>query len=296
MKASRFIPLEPVPLHTVDYGGDGPPLLCVHGLGGSHTNWNALAPLLTSDFEVLATDLPGFGLSPPVVRHDLESHVTAVVSAIRRLFNRPVVLVGNSMGGLVIQLVAAQHPGLVASLVMIAPAAPLPPGTSPPDRTVYARLALQSLPIVGQAALWALEARLSPERLVGLTLDIVAAHPSWISPDVRRSIIEMARRRRSMPWARRAFAESAASVRRLLSERDRYWSMIDGIETPGIVIFGAEDRVVSPASGEALASRNAGFELILLDGVGHVPQLEVPATVSELIRRVSSSESNPAVG
>src|SRR3954454_25311323 len=55
------------PLHYIDFGGpdDGPTVVLVHGLGGSHLNWDLLAPLLRPHARVLALDLPGFGLSQP---------------------------------------------------------------------------------------------------------------------------------------------------------------------------------------------------------------------------------------
>ena len=55
------------PVHYVDYGGnaDGPVVVLVHGLGGSHLNWDLLAPHLTPHARVVALDLPGFGRSEP---------------------------------------------------------------------------------------------------------------------------------------------------------------------------------------------------------------------------------------
>lgn len=55
------------PVHYVDFGGraDGPTFVLVHGLGGSHLNWELFAPQLTPTGRVLALDLPGFGLSEP---------------------------------------------------------------------------------------------------------------------------------------------------------------------------------------------------------------------------------------
>ena len=54
-------------MHYVDFGGpdDGPTIVLVHGLGGSHLNWDLLAPRLTPHARVLALDLPGFGRSEP---------------------------------------------------------------------------------------------------------------------------------------------------------------------------------------------------------------------------------------
>ena len=50
------------PVHYIDYGGDGnPPMLMVHGLGGSALNWMAVGPELARRYHAIAIDLAGFG-------------------------------------------------------------------------------------------------------------------------------------------------------------------------------------------------------------------------------------------
>jgi pimeloyl-ACP methyl ester carboxylesterase len=49
------------PYHYADYGGDGPPMVLLHGIGGSHINWMLVAPKLAERFHVYALDLIGFG-------------------------------------------------------------------------------------------------------------------------------------------------------------------------------------------------------------------------------------------
>ena len=70
MTEHRPTTLTGVRVHHADYGGhpDGPSVVLVHGLGGSHLNWDLLAPRLTPYARVLALDLPGFGLSAPTGR------------------------------------------------------------------------------------------------------------------------------------------------------------------------------------------------------------------------------------
>src|SRR6185369_5850332 len=53
------------PVHYADFGDDGPPIVCIHGLSGSHVNWLAVGPALARSGRVLAPDLAGFGLTPP---------------------------------------------------------------------------------------------------------------------------------------------------------------------------------------------------------------------------------------
>jgi pimeloyl-ACP methyl ester carboxylesterase len=105
------------PVHYVDFGGpaDGPPVVLVHGLGGSHLDWALLAGHLTSRFRVFAPDLLGYGLTVPDHR---VSTIAANTDLIRRFIlevvGGPVVLVGNSMGGLIASRVGD---GLVSRLV-----------------------------------------------------------------------------------------------------------------------------------------------------------------------------------
>jgi pimeloyl-ACP methyl ester carboxylesterase len=96
---------------TIDLGGpvfyldvtgpsSGPTFVLVHGLGGSHANWLALAPLLARRGRVLALDLPGFGLSPLAGRKaSMSSSRSIMARFIHDVVGAPVVLVGNSMGG-----------------------------------------------------------------------------------------------------------------------------------------------------------------------------------------------------
>ncbi|TMB23462.1 MAG: alpha/beta fold hydrolase [Deltaproteobacteria bacterium] len=96
------------PIHYADFGGTGPTLVLVHGLGGSYVNWLAVAPALARSGRVLALALAGFGRTPLGER-------SAGVHANRVLLDRfletvapgPAILVGNSMGGLVAMMEAA---------------------------------------------------------------------------------------------------------------------------------------------------------------------------------------------
>src|SRR5690349_10851920 len=105
------------PVHYLDFGGPAgaPVVVGVHGLGGSALNWSAIAPLLTDRCRVLAPDLAGHGLTEALGRG-------TTVAANRVLLDRfihavtasPVILMGNSMGGMISILEAGAAPQAVA--------------------------------------------------------------------------------------------------------------------------------------------------------------------------------------
>src|SRR5438105_12468165 len=126
---SRTVDLDG-PVHFADFGGSGPTMILVHGLGGSHANWAAVGPGLAARARVVAPDLAGFGRTPLGDR-------AATVQTNRRILDRfvdavadgPVILIGNSMGGLIAMMEAARRPGKVAALVLVGPAQPRPSRT-----------------------------------------------------------------------------------------------------------------------------------------------------------------------
>src|SRR3954452_2352654 len=117
------------PVHYVDFGGPdaGPAVVLVHGLGGSHLNWDLFAPLLSPHARVRALDLPGFGRSEPGGRNaSVQSNVAVLQRFLAEVVGEPAILVGNSMGGMISILTAGERPDAVAGLVLLDPAVPGP--------------------------------------------------------------------------------------------------------------------------------------------------------------------------
>jgi pimeloyl-ACP methyl ester carboxylesterase len=100
-------------------GGAGPPLVLVHGLGGSATNWCELAPLLVRRYRLLIPDLPGHGRSDPLPAvSGLDSFADRVVAVMEKEGGVPAPFVGHSLGGLVALRLALRHPQAVSALVL----------------------------------------------------------------------------------------------------------------------------------------------------------------------------------
>lgn len=104
-------------------GGEGPPLVVVHGLGGAAVNFTLLAPLLARRHRVLIPDLPGHGKTEPLERADdlttYADHVAALAE-LEGMFPAP--LVGYSMGGVIALRLAVSRPKSVTGLALVAAA------------------------------------------------------------------------------------------------------------------------------------------------------------------------------
>ncbi len=278
-----YVDLNAIPCRILDHGGTGRPIVAVHGLGGYAENWSLVAGDLTKLGRVVAVDLPGFGLSGPAPRHHLQAHVETVAALIESLGAGPATVIGNSMGGLVAELVSAARPELVGRLVLIAPATPLPSVSLPPDPSITIRLAAQAVPWLGPSVIRSFQRSLTPEEQVDETYRIVAHRPEGLPPAIRRRAIEIATVRRTMGWAVRAFSESARSIGTILLRRRRFDRLLDSIGQPTTLIWGTHDRVLPPASLEWLAARMPAWRSVELAAVGHVPMLETPETVVQVI-------------
>jgi pimeloyl-ACP methyl ester carboxylesterase len=127
--ASRYIDTGDVRLHAV-IGGEGPPLLLVHGWPETWYYWRYLMPALARDFEVISVDQRGIGLSDkPEGGYDTGTLAGDLIAMMDVLGHERFALVGVDTGLLIAYAVAADHPDRVERLAV--GEAPLP-GVSPP--------------------------------------------------------------------------------------------------------------------------------------------------------------------
>src|SRR2546426_4145357 len=100
-------------------GGEGPPLILVHGLGGAAANWTELVPLLIGRHRVLVPDLPGHGGSTalPAVA-GLEPFADRVTLVAEREGMLPAPVVGHSLGGMIVLRLALRRPDDVQAIVL----------------------------------------------------------------------------------------------------------------------------------------------------------------------------------
>jgi pimeloyl-ACP methyl ester carboxylesterase len=293
---SRWIDLDG-PVHYLDFGGpsDGPVVVCVHGLGGSAVNWVAIAPMLTARCRVLAPDLAGHGLTPSSRRG---TSVTANRALLHRFIESvtggPVILMGNSMGGMISLLQADTAPGLVAGLVLVDAALPMVPAR--PDPVVTALFAMYATPLLG-GLMMDRRRRMSPEAAVAATLSLCCVDASRISADVVAQHVEVARRRAGVTGIEQDFLAAARSVVSTAGfvRGWPYRRIIRTIQAPVLLVHGDRDRLVPLAAARAAARQNPSWTLTVLHDLGHVPQLEAPRDTANAILDWLDSAGKPAV-
>ncbi len=274
--ASRSVDLDG-PTHYLDLGGpdDPPPLVCVHGLGGSHANWNAVAPALAEHQRVYVIDLAGHGLTFPDHRPtDVDANQRLLHRFLTEVVGRPVVLMGNSMGGMISILQAARHPDSVVGLALVDPALPGPPGRLDPG--VAARFAGYAVPGLANQLLARRRARLTPAEQVHEVLSMCCVDVSRVPEDVIEDLVALASTRQGLPGLDSAFLDAARSVLVHLVRRDRFQAHMRAIEAPVLLMQGDQDRLVPVAAAHHASKRHPEWELRIIEGVGHVPQLEDP--------------------
>lgn len=262
-------------VHWKDYGGSGRLIALVHGLGGSLANWDAVGPSFASYGRTVALDLPGFGLSPPGHDWELESHAGAITGFLSEL-GGTAALVGNSMGGLLAEMVASKHPDTIESLVLVSPATP----PVLPDPRIHwptaRRLLTQALPVVGPTLMKQMVSGYTAEEIVQTSLELVTNHPGRVPLDLVESLNDLARARMALPWAAESVPKTGNSIARLFLKKSRFVAMIREIKAPTLVVHGIDDHIVSPTSVEWMCRLRPDWELVQMDDTGHIPQIDAP--------------------
>ncbi|MCU1627133.1 MAG: hydrolase [Pseudonocardia sp.] len=261
-------------------GADGTEAVYVHGLSGSATNWTDLAGLLAPRAAGVAVDLPGFGYSKPLPSRDYSpsGHADALLCWLAGR-GRPVHLLGNSLGGMVATMVAARRPELVRTLTLVSPA--FPDRRPDPRRMSDPRMALAMIPAIGKRARAQLAAA-SPRARAEQVMALCFGDPGRAT-DARldETAAEIAARGRQ-PWAGEAVSRSTKGM--FVSWAGRgLWATAARVPVPTLVVWGDRDRLISPRLAARAARTFPDGRLLMLDGVGHIAQIEVPDRVAACV-------------
>jgi pimeloyl-ACP methyl ester carboxylesterase len=250
-------------------GGSGEPLVCVHGFTDSWRTWELILPALERRHDVLAPTLLGHAGGPPL---DGEISEAIILDAIERAMDeagfKTAHIVGNSLGGYLALKLAAR--GRARSLVLLAPAGGFAPGDrSSDDRLEHfetmQKLLERAVPYADQIV-----STLGGRRRASQYTTVNFEH---IPPDLLAHQIRAA-----------ATCEAAGPLIEL-ARRDGWSIDAEAISCPVRVVWGTEDRLLTwPAAAARYRDEWLPHaDWVLLDGVGHSPQLDVPLETAQLI-------------
>jgi pimeloyl-ACP methyl ester carboxylesterase len=256
--------------------GEGHDVLLLHGLGATKASFYDTAAALSRDgYRVHALDLPGFGSSskPPTAPYTARWFAETVLGVMDRLGIGCAHFVGNSMGGRVSLEVALREPERVGALALLCPAvAFVKRGYHPIVR--LARPELGFLPhSFGRA-------RIS-STLTGLFHDTDA-----IDPYVIDVVVDEFQRTYTSPSARFAFLSAARNI--YLDKpfgKHGFYPRLADLDRPALFVWGSHDPLIPPGFKRHVAEWLPRAEQIVLEGCGHVPQVERPDQTNGLIRR-----------
>ena len=248
--------------------GSGTPVLLVMGLGMTAAAWSRTVPLLSQSLQVLVFDNPGAGRSdvPPGPYTVAEMALDAVAVLDAAGLERAHVY-GISLGGMVAQQLALNHPRRLLSLVLGA-SAPGGSRSEAPDAATLEFLERRAAMPAEEGA-WASVPYLYAARTR-------RRHGGRIGEDI-------ARRLRFPITADGYRAQLAAALSHDAADR------LGAIEAPTLVLHGAEDRMIPPQNGRLIAELIPRAELQICDDAGHMYTTDEPRADAEVLRFLLSS-------
>jgi pimeloyl-ACP methyl ester carboxylesterase len=260
--------------------GHGPVLLLLHGIAGSSRTWRDVIPLLSDRFTVIAPDLMGHGLSEkPVGDYSLGAFASGIRDLLEVLNVKRATVVGQSFGGGVALQLAYQHPELCERVVLV--------DSGGLGREVSWILRFLTLP---GSEYW------MPVIFPGFVRDWGDHLLRSISGRGIRlgRITEMWSSYASLAEAenRQAFARTIRSVidpgGQTVSAMDRLYL---ASSLPTLIIWGDRDDIIPVSHAHAAHAAIPGSRLVILEGVGHFPQIEQPKQfVAALVDFVDSTK------
>ncbi|MFO0675997.1 MAG: alpha/beta fold hydrolase [Polyangiaceae bacterium] len=243
-------------------GGSGPVLMLVHGFGADKESWLLMARHLAKKRMVVVPDLPGYGAAGtiPKERASAKRQAAIVAALLDHLGRRYVHLVGNSMGGGISLRFAADYPDRAKTMTLVCSVGPVVDKSE-----VFLAIDRGESPLV-----------LRDETRMDEFMALVAEKWPPSTTSIRRY-------RAHVQVARADHLDAMFEGWHRPSPAEDYPKDLGALRVPALVIHGAKDRVIDVSTGRALAAGLSPSKLEVLEGIGHLPQMEAPRRTARLV-------------
>jgi pimeloyl-ACP methyl ester carboxylesterase len=234
-------------IHYFDMGS-GPVVVLLHGLGSRKEDWLPVLEPMAQKYRLLVPDQIGFGRSDkPLLDYSIQTYVDFLNEFLRQLKVEKASLVGESLGGWIAGLYAAEIGGgahlIPVEKLVLVDAAGLKQDKPIPDLNPSSLAAMRGM------------------------MEAVFYDTSWLNEDALRKI-----------FTDKLAAKDGFTVRSILSNpglgAERLDERLGNIKLPTLVTWGKQDKLLPIGSGERYAAGIAGAKLVSFDKCGHVPAIE----------------------
>jgi pimeloyl-ACP methyl ester carboxylesterase len=274
---ARWVRQTPIELHghrvAFRQAGSGPVVCLVHGITSTSLTWEAVMPALAERFTVLAPDLMGHGDSAkPRGDYSLGAHASGIRDLLTALGHESATFVGHSLGGGIAMQLAYQFPERCERLVLV--------DSGGLGREVHLLLRAATLP---------LSELVLPVLASNAVLDggrVLASLASRVGLRAGIDLEEIARGHASL-GDRETRAAFVHTLRGIVDPTGQRVSALDRLylaeHVPFLLIWGARDRIIPLAHGEAAHAAVPDSRLEVFEGVGHFPHVEAPTRFLEVL-------------
>jgi pimeloyl-ACP methyl ester carboxylesterase/CRP-like cAMP-binding protein len=260
-------------IHVVEEGSPNrQKAILIHGWSSSSYAMSPLAGLLSQRFHCISVDLPGYGQSPPFEgRTTIDRYAELIANLAEQISDGPVVLIGHSMGGMIGVTVAMNAPVLVERMILISP-------TLTGRLSTMVNTLVSPVNMIERFGLGSLLVSAVERLYVGVTDRLMRP----VSFADRTGITEEDYHRLRQDARRRGQGRVRAECFFAMREHDLS-GKLSGIETPTLVIWGAEDNTVPLRDAGVLEDEWPETDLRILPKAGHWPHFESPVVTRRLV-------------
>jgi len=243
--------------------GSGPPILLLHAFPLDGRMWSDQVRDLAGDHRVLVPDLPGFGKSPrPDGNPSLEDWALEVIALCKSEGFESALVAGCSMGGYVAFAILRAAPQFVAGLALVDTRAIVDSQDARRARYEMVEKARHE----GTGFLQSVELPLGPHTL--------RARPDVVA--------------RTKVMLADATPVGVMTAQRAMASRQDSRALLATIRVPTAVVRGEDDPIVAHAEAESMANAIEGAKLVTVPDAGHLPPIECPEPVTDVLRAVAA--------